>query len=369
MKRCILDKIASVTKRIELTRNAVLSTEIPAQAGTVIAARVLNAKTSYDTLEDVHGRFVRLHPGDVIAGALGHRDALHGFSGVVPAAVAVGDHLQLLNKGGVIGAGAEATPGVGDPFELEVLGAVVHFPDSDRLRGEAADVTKAALPPALLPSTLPPIVCLLGTAMDSGKTTAASVLITSLTHSGKRVAAGKLTGVSLRRDILAMSDCGASPAMIFTDFGVVTTDEANALQAAHSLLANLVESEPDVIVLELGDGLLGTYGVHTLLSDPGLRAALSAIVLCASDPVGTWGAATILHDRYSLAPTVVSGPVTDTPVGRRYCTEHLQVPAHNALLDPGAFSEAVTSAISSNSTATTATNPASSAATSAGAIA
>lgn len=350
MKRCVLDKIASVTKRIELTRNAVLSTEIPAQAGIVIAARVLNAKTTYDTLEDVHGRMVRLHPGDVIAGTLGHRDALHGFSGVVPDSVQVGDHLQLLNKGGVIGAGAEPAPGVGEPFELEVLGAVVHFPDADRLHGEPADVTKAALPPAPLPSELPPIICLLGTSMDSGKTTAASVLITGLAHSGKQVAAGKLTGVSLRRDILAMSDCGAHPAMIFTDFGVVTTDETNALQAARSLLANLVESEPDVIVLEMGDGLLGTYGVHTLLADPGLRASLSAIVLCASDPVGAWGAARILDERFSLAPAVISGPVTDTPVGRRYCTESLLIPAHNALLDPESLAAAVASKLTSSAT-------------------
>ena len=152
-------------------------------------------------------------------------------------------------------------------------------------------------------------------------------------YSGLKVAAGKLTGVSLRRDVLAMADCGASPAMIFTDFGVVTTDEQNAVPAAHSLLANLVESEPDVIVLEMGDGLLGTYGVHTLLADRGLRAALSAIVLCASDPVGAWGAAEILSQRFALSPTVISGPVTDTPVGRRYCTESLGVPAHNALLD------------------------------------
>jgi len=346
MRRCTLDKIASVTKRIELARNAVLSTEIPAQAGTVIAARVLNAKTTYDTLEDVHGRMVRLHPGDVIAGALGHRDALHGFSGSVPTNVSVGDHLQLLNKGGVIGAGAEPAPGIGDPFELEVLGSVVHFPDADRLRGEPADVTKAALESALLPAELPPIVCLLGTSMDSGKTTAASALITSIVHSGQKVAAGKLTGVSLRRDILAMSDCGASPSMIFTDFGVVTTDESNAVKAAHSLLGTLVETEPDVIVLEMGDGLLGTYGVHALLADRGLRAALSAIVLCASDPVGAWGAAQLLSERYALSPTVISGPVTDTPVGRRYCSESLGVPAHNALLHADALGAAVMPSVS-----------------------
>ena len=38
MRRCVLDKIASVTKHTDLTRNAVLSAEIPAQAGTVIQA-------------------------------------------------------------------------------------------------------------------------------------------------------------------------------------------------------------------------------------------------------------------------------------------------------------------------------------------
>ena len=55
MKRITLDKIASVTARIGLDRNAVLGTDIPAQAGSVIAARVLNAKTTYNTLEDCHG--------------------------------------------------------------------------------------------------------------------------------------------------------------------------------------------------------------------------------------------------------------------------------------------------------------------------
>ena len=99
--------------------------------------------------------------------------------------------------------------------------------------------------------------------------------------------------------------------------------------------------EPDVIVLEMGDGLLGTYGVHTLLADQGLSASLSAIVLCASDPVGAWGATKILDERFNLSPAVISGPVTDTPVGRRYCTETLGVPAHNALLDAESLAAAV----------------------------
>ena len=58
MKRVTLDKIASVTLRLDLDPHAVLGEEIPAEEGTVIAARVLNAKRSYNTLEDVHGRIV-----------------------------------------------------------------------------------------------------------------------------------------------------------------------------------------------------------------------------------------------------------------------------------------------------------------------
>jgi hypothetical protein len=148
------------------------------------------------------------------------------------------------------------------------------------------------------------------------------------------VAAGKLTGVSLRRDVLNMADCGADPVAIFTDFGVVTTDETNAVGAAHAALAYLAEAEPDLVVLEMGDGLLGTYGVHALLADPLVRGAIRASIVCAPDPVGTWGAVELLERRYGLRPSLISGRVTDTPVGLRYCREKLGIPSWNALADP-----------------------------------
>jgi len=344
VKRCTLDKIASVTLRLGLDRNAVLGETIPAQAGTVVACRVKNAKTSYNTLEDVHGRMVALHPGDIIAGALGHRDALYGFSGKVPTKVAVGDELQLLNLGGVIGTGAEATAATGEPFRLEVLGSVLEFPYLATRVGIPANIARAALPTQPMPTRaegLPPLIVLVGTCMDAGKTTAASILISELSHKGLRVAAGKLTGVSLRRDILQMQDCGAEPVAIFTDFGVVTTDESTSVPAAHSLIANLAGAEPDLIVLEMGDGLLGTYGVQSLLSDESIRKAIESVVLCAQDPVGAWGGQMLLRERYGLAVDVTSGRVTDTPVGRRFCEEKLGVPAFNALREGRNLTEVV----------------------------
>ena len=45
--------------------------------------------------------------------------------------------------------------------------------------------------------------------MNAGKTAAACALISEITHAGYTVDALKATGVSLRRDVLAMEDAGA----------------------------------------------------------------------------------------------------------------------------------------------------------------
>jgi len=331
MRSCRPDKIASVCLRAGLGLRFWLGTEIPAEAGTLLAGRILNAKTRYRHLEDLHGRLVALHPGDVVAGALGHRDALHGFSGRVPERVRVGDRLQLLNQGGVIGTGARSTPGVGEPFELEVLGCILEFPFFDRRVGVPARLARHALKETPLPASLPPVLVVAGTSMDAGKTTAAAALIGAWNRQGLRVAAGKLTGVSLRRDALQMEDSGAAPAALFTDFGVVTTDPGNAVRTARALLGHLAAAGPDLVVLEMGDGLLGRYGVHEILDDGVFRAAMTGLLLCAQDPVGAWGGVELLERRYSLRPAALSGRVTDSAAGLRFSREELDLPAWNAM--------------------------------------
>ena len=334
MKRLHLDKIASVTRRLELGSHVLIGDVVPAQAGTVVACRVLTAKTRYNTLEDVHGRQVLLRPGDTIVGALGHRDALHGYSGRVPDSVGVGDVLQLLNLGGVIGEALGGAPDVGDPFQLEVLGSVLAFPQSGERVGQPANIADGlATFPTEAPSDLPPVIGLVGTSMNSGKTTTACALVAEARERGLRCAAGKLTGVSLRRDVLEMADCGAQPVRLFTDFGVVTTDEESAVGCALALLADLAEAapRPDLILLEFGDGLLGTYGVKALLQNASIRTVLSKLILCAYDPVGAWGGTNLLADRHSLRPDLIAGPLTNSPAGLRFCEKELGVPAWNAM--------------------------------------
>jgi len=167
--------------------------------------------------------------------------------------------------------------------------------------------------------------------MDSGKTAAACAIVGRLRHLGLNVAACKAAGVSLRRDVLAMEDAGAKNTMIFSDLGIVTTTSKNGPALARSLLTSMSEKKPDVIVLELGDGLLGTYGVEAILADEKIKESLTAVVLCANDPVSAWGGAKILREEFGIEPAVVTGPATDNDVGIQQIADRLALPGINAL--------------------------------------
>jgi hypothetical protein len=332
MKSVVVDKIASVAQHSELGHELRLSAEIPCEEGILVAVRVLNNKARYNQLELTSGRMATVNQGDVVVGALGHRKALRGYSGHLPTSLEIGDSIQLLNIGGVLGICDSANPDVGPPFECEVLGTVLHFPFLGERIGVPARAGSSQLDAAAVLDTQGvPVIALAGTCMDSGKTAAACAIVGRLRHRGLHVAACKATGVSLRRDILTMEDAGASDTMIFSDLGVVTTTAENGPALTRSLLSGLAKLEPDVIVLELGDGLLGAYGVEAILSDEMIRDAFTAVILCANDPVSAWGGARILRDSFSIEPAVVTGPATDNAVGVDQIAERLSIPAINAL--------------------------------------
>ena len=94
---------------------------------------------------------------------------------------------------------------------------------------------------------------------------------------------------------------------------------------------SLAAESPDVIVFELGDGILGAYGVEAILKDPAIKPALTAVVLCANDPVAAWGGVTLLRDEFAIEPTVVTGPATDNQVGVEIIDQRLGLPGINAL--------------------------------------
>jgi hypothetical protein len=337
--RIHVDKIGSATRNLKLSRSLTLSDQFYIEPGSVIACRIHGEKSTYNQLEDPHGRLVTLHQGDLVVGALGHRNALHGYEGVMPTQLRVGDTLHMLNMGGVMGLCQSYNPDVGAPFRLEVLGQVMQFPEFQSRIGQPAHISMGALP-LRDPSVRCPVVYIAGTCMNAGKTAACCAVIRNFSQRGLRIGGVKLTGVSLQRDILSMRDYGASEILDFTDAGIVCTSKDTAAATAKTLLTAMSEMDVDLIVAETGDGILGEYGVQSILSDPDLNRLSSAFILCANDPVGALGGIDTLQKQFGIKVDIVAGPVTDNRVGERF-VESLQIPARNARSNPKALGDLV----------------------------
>ena len=107
------------------------------------------------------------------------------------------------------------------------------------------------------------------------------------------------------------------------------------------MLRRLAAGSPDAILFELGDGLLGAYGVEAILDDTEIRSTLTAVVLSANDPVAAWGGAALLRERFAIEPSVVTGPATDNAVGVDIIRERLSLPGANALTAGAALGDIV----------------------------
>jgi hypothetical protein len=207
---------------------------------------------------------------------------------------------------------------------------VLQFPKLGDRVGTPAHIFEGTVRPINKLGTVPPVVFIAGTCMNSGKTVAATEIIRTLTKKGIKAAACKMTGVSLMRDTLGMADAGAIEVVDFNDAGVATTWDVDPVPAAFGMLTHLAKGEPDLIVAELGDGILGEYGVDALLADSRLMETACCHIICGPDPVAIFGAHKIYQDRFNLDIHLISGPVTDNSVGRDYVTKNLGLPAHNA---------------------------------------
>src|SRR5260370_38565370 len=149
-------------------------------------------------LELPSGRLAKINPVDLLLGVLGRRRALKGFVGDVPETVQAGDHLHLLNMGGVIGFCTGHHSSLGDAIKVEVIGLVCDE------GGRVLNIADAALPARSNLGETAPIVMIAGTSMNSGKTYAATELIKQATPPGLKVAAAKLSGVACFRATISI---------------------------------------------------------------------------------------------------------------------------------------------------------------------
>ena len=301
-------------------------------SGNLVMGLVKEVNPIYPGLELEDGTEVVLEKGNVVIGVLGSRRALHGFSGRVPDSLEIGQPLHLLNKGGVIGECTAFNRSLEWPTSLEFLGTVTRSGEALNLNQFARPMHTGALPEV-------PMVMILGTCMNAGKTTVARQIIEVFTGRGLTINAGKVAGVACKRDLLSMSKSGAGTVMSFHEFGIPSSsDTESLLPVARSLHHGLSQGEPDFIVMEMGDGILGGYQVSTLFKDSEYISRAMCTIVCANDLMGTWGALQWLQSAGltpQSSPILVSGPVTDSGEGVDYIEQNWSVAAANALDSKG----------------------------------
>jgi hypothetical protein len=287
--------------------------------GDFVAAELTETSELAETfaIETVDGRRVEVIAGDLIVGALGRRAATLELVGDW---TSVGEDLRMhtLTPSGLLGRiTSAATP---PPPSTTVIYRGHVWRDGKLGMGDFAPrVSRAALDA--------PVVLIIGTSMECGKTVAAKSVVRRLKAHGLRVAATKLTGAGHYRDILAMRDAGADAIFDFVDAGLPSTAVAAATYEAAllQLLSQLGGAHPDVVVAEAGASPLEPYngGVAVRLLGDRVRCT----VLCASDPYAVLG----VISAFQYQPDLVSGRATSTDAAIALVDRLCGVPAVNLL--------------------------------------
>jgi hypothetical protein len=259
--------------------------------------------------------------GDRLVGALGRRAATLQAVGDWRA---VGEDLVLhtLTPAGVLGRCTSASIPPPPMATLRYLGHATRDGEPCTMLGSVEPT-----PPLALEA---PVVLIIGTSMDAGKTVSAAAIVRELTGMGLRAAGAKLTGVGRYRDILAMRKAGAYYITDFVEAGlpstVVPPDTYEA--ALRHICSALASREPDVVVAEAGASPLEPY-----CGDVAVRLLAENVrmtVLCASDPYAVVGVMTA----FGKEPDLIAGRATSTEAGIALVEKLASIPALN-LLDPG----------------------------------
>jgi hypothetical protein len=179
--------------------------------------------------------------------------------------------------------------------------------------GRAVNLAQFALTPR--PSALrPPVLGVLGTSMNSGKTLATAQLVLGLHRAGFRVGAIKATGTGAFGDVNEYSDSGAHYVGDFTDAGMVTTyrEPLDRIKTAtETLISEAGHRGCDLVVMEVADSLLQRE-TAALIADPWFAALISGLVFACGDAVAAAGGVAHLA-RLGLVPDALSGLVSCSP--------------------------------------------------------
>jgi hypothetical protein len=316
-------KYGFTTRAVPLDEMArVVPMHAPPRIGDLILAEVLDLGRHY-RMEIRTGLTMDLFPGDHIVGAFGNRYATDQYEGYVPTRPVEG--CDLLSVGGVCGeVASQHASMVVDPTRLRIVGLVSD--KHDRPINQCA----FGLPPYAVDDhleTSAEVILVVGSAMNSGKTTTAGTLARALSRANFSVAAGKITGTAAGKDGRFYEACGAQPVLDFTSAGYPSTymlGLEELLGIYNSILGNLRAANPDYIILEIADGIFQRE-TRMLLESAEFRRSADHVFFAAGDSLSAESGVRLVR-QYGLPLRATAGSVTQSPLASREAEETLGMP-------------------------------------------
>lgn len=311
-------KFAYTTNHVGHDALATLITgECQPRSGDLVLAKVAQVG-QHKRIESPVGRQSQLFPGDEIVVCYGHRYAPDQFEAEVPGDLSP---CHLVAGGGVaswvLSQHASMTPAT-------AIRPVGLLGDDN---GQVVNLRDHALPPIFFRGMRPPTIAVVGTSMNSGKTTAAAHLIRGLRTAGLRVGAAKVTGTGSGKDIWLMRDAGANPVFDFTAAGFPSTHRASPaeVEGVFALLTDhLAAAGAEAIVLEVADGLFQAE-TAALLETPLFAARVDGVLFAAGEAMAAASGVNWLRGR-GLRVHGVTGVLSASPLAAQEAAATIDAP-------------------------------------------
>lgn len=297
--------------------HTLLSGAVRPRSGDLVLARV-DRLGQHQRIEQPSGRMSRLHLDDEIIVAYADRYAADQFHAHVPPDLGP---TQLVAGGGVAARMLSRSRGIRPATDITPIGLVADE------RGVPLNVADFALPPVPRQPSRPKTIAVVGTSMNSGKTTTNRYLVNGLARANHRPGAAKVTGTGSGGDYWIMIDAGAHRMLDFTDVGFASTYRIPIPDIERKILEivdHLTVAGSSVVLLEVADGL---YQQETaaLLRSQVFRSTVDAVIFAAGEAMGAAHGVERLR-QLDVPVIAVSGRLTASDLSTREAAEATGLP-------------------------------------------
>lgn len=283
----------------------------------------------HTSLENGEGRIHTIHLGTKAVFVFGNRYAPDYYEGIIPEDTYF-ETIDLLARSGVVGKVLSKSGKVISPTIIKPLGYVCDE-DGEIINSKNHSIilpkkTEKKHPRAKL------ILCI-GTAMNSGKSAAATACVHAISINDKEVRAAKVTGTASLKDILHMNDAGANLYADFTFLGYPSTyliSEEEAVGVFDKLDLRYANNKDNYWVVEFADGI-NQRETALLLQHPHVRERIHKLIFCAADSFGAIGGLEVLKTKFNLVPDAISGVCSSSPLHIKELSEFTDIPVFNSL--------------------------------------